>query len=283
MSVSPNNNATQHSTSRVSKRFCAADSDVTLQSSDNVLFKVHRRNLAFHFESFAGAEAFANASTSSEDVCLSESAAVLDLLLRFMYRQRQPDLGGIDFHILADLTEAAEKHEVYAAMTVCNLHMGFATTNHPAEVLTYAFKHDYPKLMDRAAPLTVDMPLHNLMAFWAGIPTRLMMIWMKYYFAWQDQLTFAHQLNMEENELSFHPSDHRGGPPLPCAVWGKARAEVVCKLGGYPGTLRDLWHTFDVGEKFARARCPVCHQGIMTWRDIVQDRVHQLPKFSSLL
>jgi hypothetical protein len=31
--------------------------------------------------------------------------------------------------------------------------------------------------MDRAAPLTVDMPLHNLMAFWAGIPTRLMMIW----------------------------------------------------------------------------------------------------------
>jgi hypothetical protein len=101
---------------RVSELFCAADSDITLQSSDGVLYKVHRKNLELHSESFATADAISAPSDSfegAEIVHLPESSAVLDLLLQYMHRQRQPDLRSVDFHTLADLAEAAEKYEVF--------------------------------------------------------------------------------------------------------------------------------------------------------------------------
>jgi hypothetical protein len=49
---------------------CAADSDITLQSSDGVLFKVHRKNLEVHSEGFAGADAISPGGSLSEDVVL---------------------------------------------------------------------------------------------------------------------------------------------------------------------------------------------------------------------
>ena len=104
----------------------APDSDITMQSSDGVLYKVHRKNLELHSEGFASADAISVASDNADDtevVHLSESSAVLDLLLQYMYRQRQPDLADVEFPILADLAEAAEKYEVYSAMTICNVHM----------------------------------------------------------------------------------------------------------------------------------------------------------------
>jgi hypothetical protein len=110
------------------KTVCAVDSDLTLQSSDGVLYKVHRKNLEFHSEPFAAADAISATSDNSggaEIVHLSERSTVLDLLLQYMYRQRQPDLEKVDFQILAELAEAAEKYEVYSAMTVCNIHMRY--------------------------------------------------------------------------------------------------------------------------------------------------------------
>jgi hypothetical protein len=104
---------------------CATDSDLTLQSFDGVLYKVHRTNLEVHSESFAAANSISATSDSSEVVYLDESSAVLDLLLQFMYRQRQPDLEEVDFQTLSELAEAAEKYEVYSAMTVCSIHMGY--------------------------------------------------------------------------------------------------------------------------------------------------------------
>jgi hypothetical protein len=47
---------------------------------------------------------------------LSESSTVLDL-----YYQCQPDLEDVNFQVLADLAEVAEKYEVYSATAVCNL------------------------------------------------------------------------------------------------------------------------------------------------------------------
>ena len=90
-----------------------------------MLYKVHRTNLEVHSESFAAANSISATSDSSEVVHLDESSTVLDLLLQFMYRQRQPDLGEINFQTLAELAEAAEKYEVYSAMTVCSMHMGY--------------------------------------------------------------------------------------------------------------------------------------------------------------
>src|ERR1700729_210184 len=52
---------------------------------------------------------------------LSESSTVLDLLSQYMYHQHQPDLEDVDFQVLAEAAEVAEKYEVYSATAVCNL------------------------------------------------------------------------------------------------------------------------------------------------------------------
>jgi hypothetical protein len=52
----------------------------------------------------------------------------------------------------------------------------FAAVFHPAEVLRYAFKHDYPIIMDEAAPLTVNLSAEHLVNCWAPIPS-ILMVW----------------------------------------------------------------------------------------------------------
>ena len=103
----------------------APDSDITLRSIDGVLFRVHRKNLEVHSEVFAAAESISIpvVNESTEVVQLSESAESLNLLLQFMYRQRQPDLLDLPFATLADLVEAVEKYEVFSAMKNCELSM----------------------------------------------------------------------------------------------------------------------------------------------------------------
>lgn len=98
----------------------AADSDITFESCDHVLFKVHRTNLECHSEGFSPPP---GTSLFDEIVPLPESSEVLDLLFQYMYPQRQPDLTAIPFNIIAGLAEAVEKYQVYAAMGVCSTKM----------------------------------------------------------------------------------------------------------------------------------------------------------------
>lgn len=48
---------------------------------------------------------------------------MLDLLFQFVYPKRHPDLKEVEFTLLAQLAEAAEKYEVYAAMQICKVRM----------------------------------------------------------------------------------------------------------------------------------------------------------------
>ncbi|KAF7976518.1 hypothetical protein HWV62_6335 [Athelia sp. TMB] len=116
-------------TDRVSDRFCADDADVTFRSCDQILFKVHRINLALVSEGFAPPPGI---NSEHKVVPLSENGGTLDLLFQYIYPQRQPDLSELDFKQLAELAEAAEKYQVFAAMTVCNIYMTYV-----ASVKTY--------------------------------------------------------------------------------------------------------------------------------------------------
>lgn len=42
-----------------------------------------------------------------------------------MYPQRQPDLNEIELPLLANLAEAVEKYQVYSAMDIAKIFMGF--------------------------------------------------------------------------------------------------------------------------------------------------------------
>ncbi|KIM36676.1 hypothetical protein M413DRAFT_58317, partial [Hebeloma cylindrosporum] len=131
----------------------AADSDLTFLSNDNVLFKVHRRNLEILSEVFA---APAVVSGEGEIVQIVESAAVLELLFQYLYPQRHPNLNLVEFEILNGLAEAAEKYQVYPALEICKASMQAAIPHHPVEVLEYATKHGYPDLVQEAGPLAVS-------------------------------------------------------------------------------------------------------------------------------
>jgi BTB/POZ domain len=100
---------------------CAADSDLTFLSNDNVLFKVHRKNLEILSGGFA---APAMVSGEGEVVRLVEPAAVLELLFQYLYPQRrQPNLQLVEFELLNGLVEAVEKYQVYPALDHCKTFM----------------------------------------------------------------------------------------------------------------------------------------------------------------
>ncbi|KZT69447.1 hypothetical protein DAEQUDRAFT_710338 [Daedalea quercina L-15889] len=137
-----------------SELFCSQDADLTISSSDGVVFKVHRLNLGFHSDVFPGIEP--GVPVQDEIVPLAEKASTLELLFQFVYRQRQPDLSKVDVDELALLAEAAEKYSIYSAMEVCKLNMRAAIPKIPLKVLAYAARHGYKELCDEAAPYTVD-------------------------------------------------------------------------------------------------------------------------------
>lgn len=165
-------------------------SDLTLKSSDGILFKVHRINLEMHSQVFADAGGSTIPSTD-EWVPLAEPAAVLEVMIKYMYLQRQPDLAVLPFEVLAGVAEAVEKYGVYAALGVCSQRMRYVfylslkptlisrrecISDYPVQVLLYAARHGYADIVDECGRATIHMSVlrmqealpENLFAAWVG-------------------------------------------------------------------------------------------------------------------
>ncbi|KII94583.1 hypothetical protein PLICRDRAFT_96319 [Plicaturopsis crispa FD-325 SS-3] len=158
---------------------CAPDHDITLRSSDNVLFQVHVVNLQMHSDGFAagaGCSGTDRGPSPPETVPLTETAATLDLLLQYMYLQPQPDLSTVSFEELAGLAEAAEKYQVYAAIPICKVHMEYAMREHPFNVIAYAARHSYIDMANKAALLTFGAPLLDAVD---NLPPQYMRAWVR--------------------------------------------------------------------------------------------------------
>ena len=97
-----------------------ANADIEIRSSDKHRFNVYRKDLEAYSEGFVGPP---GTNGKREVVELPETSEVLELLLQFMRKQRQPDIKEVPFHVLAGLAEAAEKYEVYSAMQPCHIYM----------------------------------------------------------------------------------------------------------------------------------------------------------------
>lgn len=93
----------------------AADADVIIRSIDAGVFRLHKKYLEYGTGAFPPAET----PTNDEVVELSEDSKTLDILFRFVYPHRYPDLDELCFDELLLLAEAAEKYEVYAASNAC--------------------------------------------------------------------------------------------------------------------------------------------------------------------
>ncbi|TFK64781.1 hypothetical protein BDN72DRAFT_901264 [Pluteus cervinus] len=148
----------------VSKKFCHSDADIVIVSSDDVQFKLHKKNLAFNTGGFPPLEFVRTTGTNVEleQVNLSERGYILDLLFQFVYPQRYPDATSLAIDILSELADAAEKYEVYGAISACNIVMRFTIPTHPVEVFAYATRYNYLDLADEAAPFVLGTPLSDL-------------------------------------------------------------------------------------------------------------------------
>ena len=89
------------------------------ESVDGVQFRLHRKNLEAHTGAFPAPEF----ETNGETTHLTEPANILRILFQFVYPRRQPDLERLDFEVVAAVSEAAEKYEVFSAMPICNVRM----------------------------------------------------------------------------------------------------------------------------------------------------------------
>ncbi|KAG6824747.1 hypothetical protein H0H92_005937 [Tricholoma furcatifolium] len=137
MSSVPMPNISQSMTT--SESFCAQDADVVFQSSDDVQFHIHRKNLETHAGAFSPSEF----KTNREVVYLTEDSLTLERLFQYVYPQRHPDLEVLEFEDLYKLAESAEKYEVFCVMAICKSRLRNLAEKYPAETLNYAFRHSY--------------------------------------------------------------------------------------------------------------------------------------------
>ncbi|KAI4524780.1 hypothetical protein K525DRAFT_162087, partial [Schizophyllum commune Loenen D] len=142
------------------------DSDITFRSCDGLLFHIHRVNLDTHAGAFPPAELACHAT---EAVDLPEDGQTLELLFQFIYPWRQPTLEGVPFERLDALAEAAEKYEVFSAMGICRIRMRETLPDHPVEIMNYAARHSYFEILDAAAPLTISLPVSEVLKSLSGL------------------------------------------------------------------------------------------------------------------
>jgi len=84
------------------------------------VFKLHVKNLRSASEAFALP---AGTLITDEIAQLDETAEVLELLFQFMYPRPQPDLSMLKFKTVAAMAEAAEKYQVFLALSICRIYM----------------------------------------------------------------------------------------------------------------------------------------------------------------
>ncbi|KAF9478262.1 hypothetical protein BDN70DRAFT_880225 [Pholiota conissans] len=183
--------------------FDFSDSDVTIQSSDGILFKLHRRNLEFGTGAFPPAEVF---QTEGEITQLTEKADILAVMFQFVYPRRHPDLEDLVFELVIQVAEAVEKYEVFAAMNTCRLRLRHFITKHAAEVMGHFVRHNYSSMVDECVPHIARSPLIDVLEL---LPPECVLPWLLYQDAWKSVFKLARKYikakPMDGEGLCHHP------------------------------------------------------------------------------
>lgn len=82
-----------------------------------MIFQIHSKNLECTCGGFAP-HGFAQ-DNEKELIVLSEDAATLEILFRFVYPREHPELDDIKFDLLLKVAEAAQKYLVFSALNIC--------------------------------------------------------------------------------------------------------------------------------------------------------------------
>src|SRR6266542_1247655 len=88
----------------------ARDGDIVIRSSDNILFRLHRK----HIEAYAGAFPL-QATSAIKDlptITVPETANVLEKVVEYLHPQRYPDLDSMEPKNLITFARVIEKYKV---------------------------------------------------------------------------------------------------------------------------------------------------------------------------
>jgi len=251
--------------------FCDENADLTIRSSDGVLFKVFSKNLSTFSTAFPSPEHIPPGR--NEVIQLSESAAVLDLLFQFMRPQCQPDLHAISFKVGGALADAVQKYNVFPAGGVCNIYMSTAAPTFPIEVLKYSYKHSQPAVGDLAAPHTLG---EDVQAIQHVFPSHGVLAWMLYREGWLTILHNIHNPYPDDGPHDTHPED------IGCDDWEHHRRSLLDRIGLRFESLVKLEDSFKEARS-ARTGCLDCRSMMRTWYFSLRKTINSLPKFSSFL
>ncbi|PFH46148.1 hypothetical protein AMATHDRAFT_70475 [Amanita thiersii Skay4041] len=247
---------------------CDLPVDVVIKSSDDKFFGTHAVNLAVFSHAFPPASLASSYPASTDDpVCLTETGDVVELLLRCMHNQRQPDLLSPRSKVLIALAEAVEKYLVYPAMEICRLHMNRLADIYPKEVFAYAVKHGYPELLDQTAPLTLTWDAKE--ACEELSPTNFA-VWVLYREGWL-------RVQRELRSLKLPAIEHKGGR-MECDHWDRFHAQLLNL--GLQGLTK--WHA-RFSDLLGDVRCGWCYQRALTLRPMLEALITEYVKPASEL
>jgi len=244
-----------------SKLFNAQDADVIIRSCDNVDFCLHKQNLQFSTGGFP----YATTPTNGEVVHLLESSSTLELLFQFVYPQRHPSLDRLECDGLIELAEAAEKYEVYGALTACHLTLREFLYSHSKVVLKFACRHQVAPLVERLAPIMIDTPLVDIKEALTSCP--------QYFFEWSI---------FREQYLQLAIALAQSRPPHQCENFSNFTRVVLQKLNRpsnlMMSNLENLFNIRSIGGLENIKVC--CLQESRMWYHSVRERVAKMPDFS---
>ncbi|KAF8875337.1 hypothetical protein CPB84DRAFT_1966756 [Gymnopilus junonius] len=158
----------------VHESFDASDSDITIQSSDNVLFKLHIKYLVATSGIFLGSEI----ETRGEVVHLEEQANVLEIVFQFIYPRVHPVLEGMEFELIKAIAEAVEKYQIFSAMFVCQTRLRETIPLHAIDVLLHGLMHDYDSLINESA---LRLVRSDVIQVAERLPNHYIVPWLKYH------------------------------------------------------------------------------------------------------
>ncbi|KAK0482056.1 hypothetical protein EDD18DRAFT_1201833 [Armillaria luteobubalina] len=259
-------------TTQTSDRFNASDSDITLKSCDDVLFRVHRVNLEMHSQVFADAGG-STIPKQQEVVPLTERAEVLELMLQYMYLQHQPDLRNVKFEVLKDLAEAVEKYEIYSAMGVCAQKMKESIAEHPLDVLLYSVRHKHEDVINECAEASINMSTTDMLR---SLPSDIFAAWIRYHQDWTDL--------MNREYTRFGPTRHHKNVTVHhCEIWAENYACIAHEIAGRPQNLLKLRSLLQRRQQTLGNRCEDCKRELGYWYHQADRDRSGLPQFSEYL
>ncbi|KAJ3752834.1 hypothetical protein EV360DRAFT_54523 [Lentinula raphanica] len=134
------------------------DAEITVISSDNVLFRLHKMNV----QVTSGNLIRLNKLETNDFLTLVEPAEVLEILFEFLYPDFETDLERLEFDALLSVAEAAEKYGVFYAMSHCTFCLRKQSSSHPAELLRFAVRYRKERMLAELTPALLDMELDEI-------------------------------------------------------------------------------------------------------------------------